>query len=172
METEDLPSLGLSFPTFRGVRATLGGHQTRHVLRPSCQWAGLSVTFISADMLANHIPASWPDESLAGSDSEDPGPEPPLRVETKVSVELHRQEQGNHCGDRTPDATKPTATLGTQPPEQRKGTWAAGCLERLLGQWVGPVGVLWGRVGPRQVRGDHLAQLLGLQDQQAGTVAW
>ncbi|KAM6162185.1 cadherin EGF LAG seven-pass G-type receptor 1 [Erethizon dorsatum] len=74
-----------------------------------------------ADLLANHITAGWPNESLAGSDSEDPGPEPPLRVETKVSVELHRQEQGNHCGDRPVDPTKPMAVLGTQLPEQRKG---------------------------------------------------
>uniref|UniRef100_A0A8C2YUI9 Cadherin EGF LAG seven-pass G-type receptor 1 n=1 Tax=Chinchilla lanigera TaxID=34839 RepID=A0A8C2YUI9_CHILA len=73
-----------------------------------------------ADALANHIPASWPDESLAGSDSEDPGPEPPLRVETKVSVELHQQEQGNHCGDGPVDPTRPAPVLGP-PPEQRKG---------------------------------------------------
>ncbi|XP_012927900.2 cadherin EGF LAG seven-pass G-type receptor 1 isoform X1 [Heterocephalus glaber] len=74
-----------------------------------------------ADTLANHIPAGWPDESLAGSDSEEPGPEPPLRVETKVSVELHGQEQGNHCGSRPLDPTKPAAVLGTQLPEQRRG---------------------------------------------------
>ncbi|XP_033621772.1 cadherin EGF LAG seven-pass G-type receptor 1, partial [Fukomys damarensis] len=74
-----------------------------------------------ADTLANHIPASWPDDSLARSDSEELGPEPPLRVETKVSVELHGQEQGNHCGSHPLDPTKPAAVLGTQLPEQRKG---------------------------------------------------
>ncbi|XP_023558333.1 cadherin EGF LAG seven-pass G-type receptor 1 isoform X2 [Octodon degus] len=74
-----------------------------------------------ADTLGNHILASWPDESLAGSDSEDPGPEPPLRVETKVSVELHRQQQGNHCGDGPADPSKPAAVPGAQLPEQRKG---------------------------------------------------
>uniref|UniRef100_H0VPZ8 Cadherin EGF LAG seven-pass G-type receptor 1 n=1 Tax=Cavia porcellus TaxID=10141 RepID=H0VPZ8_CAVPO len=74
-----------------------------------------------ANALANHTPAGWPEESLAGSDSEDPGPEPPLRVETKVSVELHRQEQANHCSSCPSDPAKPAAALGTQLPEQRKG---------------------------------------------------
>ncbi|XP_073940810.1 cadherin EGF LAG seven-pass G-type receptor 1 isoform X2 [Castor canadensis] len=78
------------------------------------------------DSLGNHVPAGWPDESLAGSDSEEAGTEPHLKVETKVSVELHRQEQGNHCGDRPLDwdsggLGKPAAVLSNQPPEQRKG---------------------------------------------------
>lgn len=82
---------------------------------------------IIADALANHVPAGWPDESLAGSDSEELDTEPHLKVETKVSVELHRQAQGNHCGDRPPDLesgvlAKPVAVLSSQPQEQRKGT--------------------------------------------------
>ncbi|KAH0513076.1 Cadherin EGF LAG seven-pass G-type receptor 1 [Microtus ochrogaster] len=79
-----------------------------------------------ADALANHVQAGWPDESLAGSDSEELDAEPHLKVETKVSVELHRQAQGNHCGDRPPDLesgvlAKPVAVLSSQPQEQRKG---------------------------------------------------
>nr|XP_004650449.2 cadherin EGF LAG seven-pass G-type receptor 1 [Jaculus jaculus] len=79
-----------------------------------------------ADALANHIPAGWPEESLAGSDSEEPDTEPHLKVETRVSVELHRQEQVNHCGNRTPDPesgvlAKSAAVFSSQPPEQRKG---------------------------------------------------
>uniref|UniRef100_A0A8C4MVR6 Cadherin EGF LAG seven-pass G-type receptor 1 n=1 Tax=Equus asinus asinus TaxID=83772 RepID=A0A8C4MVR6_EQUAS len=66
-----------------------------------------------ADAAADHVPAGWPDESLAGSDSEEPGQKPRLKVETKVSVELHLDEQGNHC-------EKP-AGAPSQPPEQRKG---------------------------------------------------
>lgn len=81
---------------------------------------------VSANALANHTPAGWPEESLAGSDSEDPGPEPPLRVETKVSVELHRQEQANHCSSCPSDPAKPAAALGTQLPEQRKGGGSPG----------------------------------------------
>uniref|UniRef100_A0A8C0K7R1 Cadherin EGF LAG seven-pass G-type receptor 1 n=1 Tax=Canis lupus dingo TaxID=286419 RepID=A0A8C0K7R1_CANLU len=75
---------------------------------------------------ANHVPAGWPDESLAGSDSEEPGDQPRLKVETKVSVELHLDEQGNHCGERPPDQgssgpPRPSGVLPSQPPEQRKG---------------------------------------------------
>ncbi|XP_053440843.1 cadherin EGF LAG seven-pass G-type receptor 1 isoform X3 [Nycticebus coucang] len=74
------------------------------------------------DAVANHIPAGWPDESLAGSDSEGPGGQPHLKVETRVSVELHREEQDSHCGDRTPDTeSEVTARPAQQPPEQRKG---------------------------------------------------
>lgn len=53
-------------------------------------------------------------------------------METKVSVELHRQAQGNHCGDRPPDLesgvlAKPGAVLSSQPQEQRKGTSGGPC---------------------------------------------
>nr|XP_012612408.1 cadherin EGF LAG seven-pass G-type receptor 1 isoform X1 [Microcebus murinus] len=74
------------------------------------------------DLAANHVPAGWPDESLAGSDSEGPGGQPRLKVETRVSVELHREEQGDPRGDRAPDpdSTGP-ARPAQQPPEQRKG---------------------------------------------------
>lgn len=100
---------------------------------------------ITADALANHIPAGWPDESMAGSDSEDLDTEPHLKVETKVSVELHRQAQGNHCGDRPPDLesgvlAKPVALLSSQPQEQRKGTSGESCclsLEQTLTQHRG-----------------------------------
>nr|XP_027810409.1 cadherin EGF LAG seven-pass G-type receptor 1 isoform X1 [Marmota flaviventris] len=71
-----------------------------------------------ADALANHVPAGWPDASPAGSDSEEAGTEPHLKVETKVSVELHRQEQGDRCSTQPPD--RPSVP-SSQPPEQRKG---------------------------------------------------
>ncbi|XP_044771248.1 cadherin EGF LAG seven-pass G-type receptor 1 [Neomonachus schauinslandi] len=75
---------------------------------------------------ANHMPAGWPNESLAGSDSEEPGDKPRLKVETKVSVELHLDEQGNHCSERSPEQEsggplRPADVLPNQPPEQRKG---------------------------------------------------
>lgn len=100
---------------------------------------------IIADALANHVPAGWPDESLAGSDSEELDTEPHLKVETKVSVELHRQAQGNHCGDRPSDPesgvlAKPVAVLSSQPQEQRKGTSGEPCclsLEQTLAQHIG-----------------------------------
>nr|XP_045728297.1 cadherin EGF LAG seven-pass G-type receptor 1 [Mirounga angustirostris] len=78
------------------------------------------------DAAANHMPAGWPNESLAGSDSEEPGDKPRLKVETKVSVELHLDEQGNHCSERSPEQEsggplRPADVLPNQPPEQRKG---------------------------------------------------
>ncbi|XP_049550558.1 cadherin EGF LAG seven-pass G-type receptor 1 isoform X4 [Orcinus orca] len=77
------------------------------------------------DSVANHVPAGWPDESLAGSDSEGPGEQPRLKVETKVSVELHLDEQGNHCSERIParesGGPRPAAAPPSQLPEQRKG---------------------------------------------------
>ncbi|XP_017706232.1 PREDICTED: cadherin EGF LAG seven-pass G-type receptor 1 [Rhinopithecus bieti] len=75
------------------------------------------------DAVANHVPAAWPDQSLAESDSEDPGGQPHLKVETKVSVELHREEQGSHRGENSPDRESGGAArpASCQPPEQRKG---------------------------------------------------
>lgn len=78
------------------------------------------------DAVANHIPAGWPSESLAGSDSEEPGDRLRLKVETEVSVELHLDEQGNHCSERPPEQEsggppRPASPLPNQPPEQRKG---------------------------------------------------
>ncbi|XP_053751702.1 LOW QUALITY PROTEIN: cadherin EGF LAG seven-pass G-type receptor 1 [Panthera pardus] len=78
------------------------------------------------DTAANHIPAGWPNESLAGSDSEEPGDKPRLKVETKVSVELHLDEQGNHCSECPPDQEsggppRPAGVPPNPPPEQRKG---------------------------------------------------
>ncbi|KAF6117915.1 cadherin EGF LAG seven-pass G-type receptor 1 [Phyllostomus discolor] len=80
-----------------------------------------------ADAAPNHVPPDWPDGSLGGSDSEEPSEKPPLKVETKVSVELHLDQQGNHCRERPPDGEsgggppRPAGALPTQPPEQRKG---------------------------------------------------
>nr|KAF6277507.1 cadherin EGF LAG seven-pass G-type receptor 1 [Pipistrellus kuhlii] len=78
------------------------------------------------DPAANHVPAGWPDGSLAGSDSEERGEKPPLKVETKVSVELHPDQQTNHCLDRPPDGEdgalpRLAGAPCSQPPEQRKG---------------------------------------------------
>lgn len=85
----------------------------------------------SVDAVANHIPAGWPSESPPGSDSEEPGDQPRLKVETKVSVELHLDEQGNHCGERPPEQEssgplRPAGVLPGQPPEQRKGALGVG----------------------------------------------
>ncbi|XP_016077694.1 PREDICTED: cadherin EGF LAG seven-pass G-type receptor 1-like, partial [Miniopterus natalensis] len=68
------------------------------------------------DAVANHVPPGWPEESLAGSDSEEPSEKPHLRVETKVSVELHLDQQGNHCRERLPD--------GETSQRQQGGSWA------------------------------------------------
>ncbi|XP_032117382.1 cadherin EGF LAG seven-pass G-type receptor 1 isoform X5 [Sapajus apella] len=78
------------------------------------------------DAVVNHVPAIWPNQSLGGSDSEDPedpGSQPRLKVETKVSVELHLEEQGGHCGESPPDRESggTVRPASSQPPEQRKG---------------------------------------------------
>ncbi|XP_037703253.1 cadherin EGF LAG seven-pass G-type receptor 1 [Choloepus didactylus] len=78
------------------------------------------------DTGANHIGSSWPDGSLAGSDHEGPGEKPRLKVETRVSVELHQEGQGSHHGDCNADRegqgrAPPVAVPSSQPPEQRKG---------------------------------------------------
>nr|XP_054098289.1 cadherin EGF LAG seven-pass G-type receptor 1 isoform X2 [Callithrix jacchus] len=78
------------------------------------------------DTVVNHVPAIWPDQSLGGSDSEDPedpGSQPRLKVETKVSVELHLEEQGGHSSERPPDRESGSMArpASSQPPEQRKG---------------------------------------------------
>lgn len=80
----------------------------------------------ASDAVANHVPAGWPGESLAGSDSEELGEKPCLKVETKVSVELHLGQQGNHCSEHLLDGdigvqSRPGGAPPTQPPEQRKG---------------------------------------------------
>ncbi|XP_045146623.1 cadherin EGF LAG seven-pass G-type receptor 1, partial [Echinops telfairi] len=59
------------------------------------------------DPAANHIDADWPDGSLAGSDGEEPGEKPRLKVETKVSVEMHPE--------------RPAGPLPPPHTEQRKG---------------------------------------------------
>ncbi|XP_037369268.1 cadherin EGF LAG seven-pass G-type receptor 1 [Talpa occidentalis] len=78
------------------------------------------------DAAAGHTPGGWPDESLAGSDSQDPREGPGLKVENRVSVELHPEAPGNHCSQRPPDPEggappRPAAAPPSQPPEQRKG---------------------------------------------------
>ncbi|XP_077025300.1 cadherin EGF LAG seven-pass G-type receptor 1 [Tamandua tetradactyla] len=78
------------------------------------------------DAGANHIGASWPDGNLAGSDHEGPGEKPRLKVETKVSVELHQEGQGGHHAACIPDCESqgpvtPVAVPSSQPLEQRKG---------------------------------------------------
>uniref|UniRef100_A0A8C0QJE0 Cadherin EGF LAG seven-pass G-type receptor 1 n=1 Tax=Canis lupus familiaris TaxID=9615 RepID=A0A8C0QJE0_CANLF len=104
------------------------------------------------DATANHVPAGWPDESLAGSDSEEPGDQPRLKVETKVSVELHLDEQGNHCGERPPDQgssgpPRPSGVLPSQPPEQRKGAVGVVGVPRVPGSLWGGGAAQWGRGG-------------------------
>lgn len=134
-------SLSLAFPAWRGGPVSLGvvdgAPHAGEVWKltggrvPSGVGASLLVEDHScspADTVANHIPASWPQESLAGSDSEEPGGKPHLKVETKVSVELHLNAQGGHCSERPQDREsgglpKPEGVLPGQPPEQRKGAW-------------------------------------------------
>ena len=56
-------------------------------------------------------------------------------METRVSVELHLDEQGNHCSERSlareSGGPRPAAAPPSQPPEQRKG--AEGPLSPKLG---------------------------------------
>lgn len=144
------------------VRATLGVYWAWGITGGMAVSHRMSI-LITADALANHVPAGWPDESLAGSDSEELDTEPHLKVETKVSVELHRQAQGNHYGDRASDLesgvlAKPVAVLSSQPQEQRKGTSGEPCCLSVPGVIPHPAhrtgaGVLFSRLRGISVEG-------------------
>ncbi|XP_064139430.1 cadherin EGF LAG seven-pass G-type receptor 1 isoform X1 [Loxodonta africana] len=71
---------------------------------PQARTHGPAHSTPKVDPAANHIAADWPD----GSDGEEPGKKPRLKVETKVSVELHQEE-------------RPAGPLPNPPVEQRKG---------------------------------------------------
>nr|XP_025039040.1 cadherin EGF LAG seven-pass G-type receptor 1 isoform X3 [Pelodiscus sinensis] len=72
---------------------------------------------------------STPKECVTTSDGEDPGGKQKLKVETKVSVELHRENQVNHSNEAPQDnenegqqkENKPVQQQNNQLPEQRKG---------------------------------------------------
>ncbi|XP_074128198.1 cadherin EGF LAG seven-pass G-type receptor 1 isoform X2 [Sminthopsis crassicaudata] len=82
-----------------------------------------------ADSLSNHIKATWPPDSVTGSDGEDPTRKPKLKVETKVNVELHQEAQGDDNKDVPSDKENPglprdsqsAAQTNHQHTEQRKG---------------------------------------------------
>ncbi|XP_006888184.1 PREDICTED: cadherin EGF LAG seven-pass G-type receptor 1 [Elephantulus edwardii] len=59
------------------------------------------------DATANHVASDWPDGSPVGSDGEESAEKPRLKVETKVSVELHPE--------------RPAGPPPNPVPEQRKG---------------------------------------------------
>uniref|UniRef100_A0A8C9VE66 Cadherin EGF LAG seven-pass G-type receptor 1 n=1 Tax=Scleropages formosus TaxID=113540 RepID=A0A8C9VE66_SCLFO len=71
------------------------------------------------DAASNHMKPYWPVEAATASDSEDPGGAERLRVETRVSVELHPENKLNHLEESVQD--KEGTPSGNQQPEQRKG---------------------------------------------------
>ncbi|KAJ8392025.1 hypothetical protein AAFF_G00083350 [Aldrovandia affinis] len=81
------------------------------------------------DGVSNHVKPYWPVDPTMCSDSEDLGGADKLRVETKVEVELHQENNLNHLGDRRPPDKEPPSQEGAPPsqpnsnhqPEQRKG---------------------------------------------------
>ncbi|XP_044535216.1 cadherin EGF LAG seven-pass G-type receptor 1 [Gracilinanus agilis] len=82
-----------------------------------------------ADTLSNHIKATWPPDSMTGSDGEDARCKPKLKVETKVNVELHQENQEDDGKDAPSDKENPglprdnqtAPQTNHQHPEQRKG---------------------------------------------------
>uniref|UniRef100_A0A8C3DKU9 Cadherin EGF LAG seven-pass G-type receptor 1 n=1 Tax=Corvus moneduloides TaxID=1196302 RepID=A0A8C3DKU9_CORMO len=72
---------------------------------------------------------STPKECVSASDGEDPSRKQKLKVETKVNVELHRENQVNHSNEAPQDKenegqqkeNRPLAHQNNQQPEQRKG---------------------------------------------------
>ncbi|XP_054703527.1 cadherin EGF LAG seven-pass G-type receptor 1 isoform X7 [Grus americana] len=72
---------------------------------------------------------STPKECITASDGEDPSGKQKLKVETKVNVELHRENQVNHSNEAPQDKenegqqkeNKPLSHQNNQQPEQRKG---------------------------------------------------
>lgn len=88
---------------------------------------------VSVDTVSNHVKPYWPIEAMTASDSEDPGGAERLKVETKVSVELHQENKLNHTGESTQDKDHPTPSVqanSNHQPEQRKGK--SGKLTHLL----------------------------------------
>ncbi|XP_009997755.1 PREDICTED: cadherin EGF LAG seven-pass G-type receptor 1 [Chaetura pelagica] len=81
------------------------------------------------DTLPNHVKPYWPTECLTASDGEDPSGRQKLKVETKVNVELHRENQVNHSNEVPQDKenegqqkeNRPLSHQNNQQPEQRKG---------------------------------------------------
>lgn len=81
------------------------------------------------DTLPNHVKPYWPTECVTASDSEDPSGKQKLKVETKVNVELHRENQVNHSNEAPQDKenegqqkeNRPLSHQNNQQPEQRKG---------------------------------------------------
>ncbi|KFV10929.1 Cadherin EGF LAG seven-pass G-type receptor 1, partial [Tauraco erythrolophus] len=81
------------------------------------------------DTLPNHVKPYWPTECVTGSDGEDPSEKQKLKVETKVNVELHRENQVNHSNEAPQDKenegqqkeNRPLSHQNNQQPEQRKG---------------------------------------------------
>uniref|UniRef100_A0A4X2MBG7 Cadherin EGF LAG seven-pass G-type receptor 1 n=2 Tax=Vombatus ursinus TaxID=29139 RepID=A0A4X2MBG7_VOMUR len=82
-----------------------------------------------ADSLSNHIKASWPPDGVTGSDGEDTRCKPKLKVETRVNVELHQEDQGDDGKDVPSDRENPGPPRDSQTApqtnhqhtEQRKG---------------------------------------------------
>ncbi|KAJ7422124.1 hypothetical protein WISP_39467 [Willisornis vidua] len=81
------------------------------------------------DTLPNHVKPYWPTECVTASDGEDPSGKQKLKVETKVNVELHRENQVNHSNEAPQDKenegqqkeNRPLSHQNNQQPEQRKG---------------------------------------------------
>lgn len=84
---------------------------------------------IAVDSISNHVKPYWPTECVTTSDGEDPGGKQKLKVETKVNVELHRENQVNHSNEAPREnenegqqkENKPIQQQNNQHPEQRKG---------------------------------------------------
>ncbi|ETE72553.1 Cadherin EGF LAG seven-pass G-type receptor 1, partial [Ophiophagus hannah] len=81
------------------------------------------------DTMPNHVKPYWPSEGIDASDEEEPNAKQKLKVETKVNVELHQENQVNHSSEipqekedeRQQNENKPLTHQNHQPPEQRKG---------------------------------------------------
>nr|XP_020652661.1 cadherin EGF LAG seven-pass G-type receptor 1 isoform X2 [Pogona vitticeps] len=81
------------------------------------------------DSVPNHVKSYWPSEGITASDGEEPNAKQKLKVETKVNVELHQENQANHSSEIPQNKeneghqkeNKPLAQQNHQQPEQRKG---------------------------------------------------
>ncbi|XP_034297968.1 cadherin EGF LAG seven-pass G-type receptor 1 isoform X2 [Pantherophis guttatus] len=81
------------------------------------------------DTVPNHVKPYWPSEGIDASDEEEPNAKQKLKVETKVNVELHQENQVNHSSEIPQEKedegqqkeNKPLTHQNHQPPEQRKG---------------------------------------------------
>ncbi|XP_073724829.1 cadherin EGF LAG seven-pass G-type receptor 1 [Misgurnus anguillicaudatus] len=89
--------------------------------RSKTKWNNTRSTIQSTpkgDVVSGHKKPCWPEEPHKASESEDVAGQEKLRVETKVSVELHQGNKVNHNGDVSHNDSPPSQPNSNQLPRR------------------------------------------------------